>query len=141
MNIGTFDLKKLNVIFGISKITGYSEGDSVSVEEKNPAFNVVVGADGHTDRVRNRSNYLEIVLSLNQTSPTNQILSALHSADRVASTPLPIIIKDGNGTTLITSASAWIEKFPKASFGNESKTREWTIHTSGDYVINIGGNS
>ena len=37
-NIGTFDLRKVNVIFGVAKITGYAEGDSISVDEKNDAF-------------------------------------------------------------------------------------------------------
>lgn len=140
-NIGTFDLRKVNVIFGVAKITGYAEGDSISVDEKNDAFVSTVGADGHTDRVKNNANQLEIVITLTQTSNTNQILSALHTTDRAVGVPLPLIIKDGNGTTLIGATSAWIKKFPKTTFGNEAKTREWTIHTSGDYLINIGGNS
>lgn len=139
-NIGTFDLRKLNVIFGISKITGYAEGDSITIAEKNPAFNTEIGADQHTDRIRNRSNHLIITIRLAQTTKTNQVLSALHSADRLASAPLPIVINDKNGTTLISSLSAWIVGFPEIKYGNESKPREWTIHTSGDYVVNVGGN-
>jgi hypothetical protein len=138
--LGTFDFRKLNVIFGVSQITGFAEGDALKVEEKNPAFNVAGGADGHIDRVKNNANYLEITMSLRQTSPTNQILSAIHLADRAGGGPVPIFIKDKNGTTLFTCAKAWIEKFPSGAFGNEAKTRDWVIHTSSDYVINYGGN-
>lgn len=138
--LGTFDFRKLNVIFGVAQITGYADGDALTVEEKNPAFNIAEGADGHVDRIKNNANSLAITISLRQTSPTNQVLSALHLADRAGGVPLPLLIKDRNGTTLFSAAQAWIEKFPKAAFGNEAKTREWVIHTGSQYVINIGGN-
>lgn len=139
--IGTFDFKKLNVIFGVAKLTGFADGDAVEIAEENPAFNSVVGADGFTDRVKNNANYLTITLRLRQTSPTNQILSGIHIADRVAGAPLPILIKDRLGNTLITAAQAWIEKFPTTAFGNEAKIREWVIKTGSQYLINIGGNN
>lgn len=139
--LGTFDFRKLNVIFGVAQITGYADGDALTVEEDQPAFNSMSGADGHVDRVKNNANSLTITMSLRQTSPTNQVLSALHLADRAGGVPLPLIIKDRNGTTLITTAQAWIEKFPKSAFGNEAKTREWVIKTGSEYVINIGGNN
>lgn len=139
--IGTFDFKKLNVIFGIAKLTGFADGDAVEVAEESPAFNSMSGADGHVDRVKNNANYLTITLRLRQTSPTNQILSAIHIADRVAGTPLPILIKDRLGNTLITASQAWIEKFPTTTFGNEAKTREWVIKTGSDYLVYIGGNN
>lgn len=139
--LGTFDFRKLNVIFGVAQITGYAEGDALIVEEDQPAFNSMSGADGFVDRIKNNANSLTITMSLRQTSPTNQVLSALHLADRAGGVPLPLLIKDRNGTTLITTAQAWIEKFPKSSFGNEAKNREWVIKTGSEYVINIGGNN
>lgn len=138
--IGTFDFKKLNVIFGVAQITGFAEGDALEVDEENDAFNSASGADGYVDRVKNSSNFLTITMRLRQTSPTNQVLSALHAADRAASTPLPLLIKDRSGTTLISAAHAWITKFPKSSFGNETKEREWVIKTGSQYIVNIGGN-
>jgi hypothetical protein len=139
--IGTFDFKKLNVIFGVAKLTGFADGDAVEVAEENPAFNSMSGADGYVDRIKNNANFLTITIRLRQTSPTNDILSALHAADRVSGTPLPLLIKDRSGNTLVTAAQAWIEKFPTAAFGNEAKTREWVIKTGSQYVTFIGGNS
>tara|TARA_R110002050_G_scaffold81700_2_gene174910 strand:- start:16 stop:447 length:432 start_codon:yes stop_codon:yes gene_type:complete len=140
-SIGTFDFKKLSVIFGVSQITGFSEGDAVEIAEENDAFNSVGGADGYVDRVKNNSNFLTITLRLRQTSPTNQVLSGLHNADRLASTPLPILIKDRSGNTLISATAAWIIKHPTTSFGNEAKEREWMIKTGSTYVVNLGGNN
>lgn len=140
-NIGTFDFKKLNIIFGGAQISGFADGDSLSVKEENNAFNSASGADGYIDRVKNNANFLTITIKLRQTSPTNQVLSALHAVDRSQSTPLPLLIKDRLGTTLISTAQAWITKFPDSAFGNEAKEREWTIQTSSVYIMNIGGNN
>jgi hypothetical protein len=139
MYTGTFDLKKVNVIFGVAKITGYADGDAISIEEKEDAFKVAVGADGDADRIRNRANYLEIVLNILQTSPMNQILSAIHTADRAVGIPLPFLLKDNGGSTVIGAGAAWIKGFPKIAMGNDSKSKEWTIHAT-DYLINVGGN-
>jgi len=139
-NIGTFDFKKLSVIFGVAQITGFADGDSVEISEENDAFNSMGGADGHVDRVKNNSNFLTVVLRLRQTSPTNQVLSGLHNADRVASAPLPLLIKDRSGNSLVAAKTAWIVKNPTISYGNEAKQREWTIRTGSDYVVNLAGN-
>mgnify|MGYP003637558745 CR=1 FL=1 len=140
-NIGTFDFKKLNVIFGVAHITGYADGEAVEVTEESPAFNSTGGADGYTDRIKNNANRLNITLRIRQTSPVNQVLSALHNTDRAVSTPLPIIIKDSSGTTLITAKNAWITQHPTITYGNEAQQREWIINTGSDYLINLGGNN
>lgn len=139
-NLGTFDFRKLSVIFGAAQITGFAQGDALEVKEENNAFNVEGGADGFVDRVKNNANFLTITLRLRQTTPANQVLSALHLADRAGGVPLPLLIKDRSGTTLITAAKAWITKFPDAKFGNDTQEREWIIQTGSDYVINLGGN-
>jgi hypothetical protein len=139
-NIGTFDFKKLSVIFGVAQISGFAEGDAVEISEENDAFNSVGGADGGVDRVKNNANFLNITLRIRQTSPTNQVLSGLHNADRAASAPLPILIKDRSGNTLIAAKAAWIVKHATAAFGTEAKQREWMIKTGSDYVVNLAGN-
>lgn len=139
--LGTFDFKKLSVIFGVSQISGFSDGDAVEVSEENDAFNSEGGADGYVDRVKNNNNFLMITLRLRQTSPTNQVLSGLHAADRVAGAPLPLLIKDRSGNTLISAAQAWIVGYPKSiTFGNEPAQREWIIKTGSTYVVNLAGN-
>lgn len=140
-NIGTFDFKKLSVIFGVAQITGFAEGDAVEITEENDAFNSVSGADGHVDRVKNNANFLTIIFRLRQTSPTNQILSALHNADRIASAPLPLLIKDRSGNSLVAAKTAWIVKNPNLTYGNEATQREWTIKTGSDYLVNVAGNN
>lgn len=139
--IGTFDFAKFKVTLGSTPIEGFADGEAVSVVEMNDAFNVGEGADGYIDRVRNKANRLEITITLRQTTPTNDLLSAIHRADRLASTPLPLLIKDNNGTTVIAAPVAWIRKYADIVNGNEANTRIWTIDTGSDYDINVGSNS
>lgn len=139
-DLGTFDFKKLSVILGVSQLTGFADGEALTVSEENDAFNSIGGADGHVDRIKNNNNSLTITVRLRQTSPTNQILSAIHNADRVAGTTLPLLIKDRSGNTLISATSAWIIKHPDTGFGTESSVREWTIKTGSNYVKNLAGN-
>jgi hypothetical protein len=139
-NLGTFDFKKLSVIIGVAQITGFADGDSVEITEENDVFNSVGGADGYVDRVKNNANFLNVILRLRQTSPTNQILSGIHNADRAVSATLPLLIKDRSGNTLIAAKNAWIVKNPSIAYGNEAKQREWTIKTGSDYVVNLAGN-
>jgi len=140
--LGTFDFKKVSVIFGVTPITGFAEGDSIEVSQENDAFNSVGGADGGVDRVRNHSNFLNITLRLRQTSPTNQVLSALHTTDLLSNVTLPFLIKDRSGDTVISATSSWITKFPTSiAFGNEPKAREWVIRTGSNIFVNVGGNN
>lgn len=139
-SLGTFDFKKLNVIFGVAQLSGYADGDAIEIEEADDAFKKMSGADGFTDRIKNNANSLNIIIRLRQASPTNQVLSALHAADRAGGTPLPILIKDRSGTTLVSALQAWIVKFAKITRGTNVGMNEWRIETGSQYVVNIGGN-
>lgn len=139
-SLGTFDFKKFNIILGVTQLSGFADGDAFEVEEADDAFKKMSGADGFTDRVKNNANSLNIIVRLRQSSPTNQVLSGLHAADRAAGAPLPLLIKDRNGTTLISALQAWIPKFPKLVRGTNVNMNEWRIETGSQYVVNIGGN-
>jgi hypothetical protein len=135
----TYDFKKSNIIFGISQITGFADGDAVEIAEANDAFKSEGGADGFVDRVKNANNFLNIKIKLRQTSPANQVLSAIHTADRLAGTPLPFSFTDTQSGDIFTAVEAWIVKFPDIKRGNNVVEHEWMIHTGSDYVSNIGG--
>lgn len=139
-NIGTFDFRKLSLIFGTFHITGFAEGDAIEISEENDAFSSVGGADGGIDRIKNNANFLNVICRLRQTSPTNQVLSGIHNSDRATSLVLPLLLVDSSGATLIGAKAAWIVRNPTISFGTEAKQREWMIKTGSDYVVNLAGN-
>jgi hypothetical protein len=78
---------------------------------------------------------------LAQTSPFNDILSALAAADEVSSTGVfPVILKDNSGTTIVSSGAGWIRKPPTSGFGKEIENREWVIDMAST-IFFVGGNT
>lgn len=138
-DFGTFDFKKLDFILGVTKLEGFSDGSALTIKEVEPTFKTKIGADSSCGRIKNSANYLELNVKLLQTSGANQILTVLHEADKLGNAPLPLIIKDGSGTSLVTAANAWITGYPEIEYGNDLVDRSWTVHAS-DYVLNLAGN-
>lgn len=141
--LGTYDFKKSTIVLGLNQITGFAEGDSVEIEEAEDVFKYATGV-GSSDRVMNNNNYLKIKIKLTQSSPSNQVLSAIHLADRAGGVPLPFsftyVDKNSIGKDVsIGGTTAWIIKFPTIRRGNNTTEHEWMLQTDGDYVINIGG--
>jgi len=140
MALGTFDFKKVYIIFGPKRITGFADGEGCSLKPTGPTYGSVTGADNVTSRIRQYPP-LDISIKLLQTTPTNQDLSLLHDADKAGNTPLEFALFDRSGTTIVTALEAWITGFADISVGSELTIREWKIATSGQWFENVGGNS
>lgn len=137
--IRTFDPKEVSVIFGPYIITGFSE-TKCSVSRAEDAFSLVVGCDGESTRVRNYNRSGTVTLNLQQSSPSNDVLSGIALADEATNAGLmPLLIKDNNGSTLIEATTAYIQKIPDADFGKDASERAWTIMTD-NLVVFLGGN-
>lgn len=141
MGIGTYDLKHMMIVLGNIILEGFAEGESITIEEDGDIFNSKGGADGQTDRVRNNTVGLDIVLRLAQTSKVNDKLSALKTIDEITlKGAVPFFLKDLNGKTLVTAVNCWIKKAPALVLGSEVNEREWTLKTGTKYEIFVGGN-
>lgn len=136
----TLDPKQIIIAFGAIPITGFPDGDFISIVPDGPSFEVVKGADGSVDRA-NKNPIYTVTITIKQTSISNDLLSA-HNALDVATNigAVPLTVKDLNGTSLFFAPQAWIEKVPDAATGNTINTREWIFRTGADSVNFIGGN-
>jgi len=140
-DIGTFDLKRTTTLLGVLPIKSFAKGDSIKIEQEGDDFTSENGADGYTDRIKNNSTSLMITIQLAQTSPVNDLLSALLIADKLTLKGIaPFAFKDLNGTTTISAKSAWLNKHPTVTNGEEGKVREWVIKTGSVYAMFVGGN-
>lgn len=134
----TYDPSKVSVIVGSQPVTGYADGDFVSVERSEESFSLLVGADGETTRAKNANKSGKIKITLMASSASNDYLSALQAADELGgNSPFPILIKDNSGKSLYTAATAWISKPASGTFGKEAGKREWEIAT--DELICFAG--
>ena len=140
MSLKTFDPAEVSVIFGENIIRGFSDSQ-VTVARDNPAWEMVIGADGEATRVKSNDRSGTITLTLQQSSPSNDDLSLIAAADELSNTGLrPVYIKDNLGTSLFTAVSAYIEQVPEAAYGKTQNDRVWVIKTD-NLVANLGGNA
>jgi hypothetical protein len=121
--------------------SGFADGTFIKVERNVDAFSLVVGADGEATRVKSHNRSGRFTFTLQQSSPFNDYLSSLASADETSSTGVaPILVKENGGKTLAQASKAWVVKKSAVEFGKESGTREWIMET-GDMALDVGGSA
>lgn len=140
MAVRTFDPKSVIIAIGGVPMSGFADGTFLEITADTQQFTKVIGADGYATRVKTNNYGGVMTLTLSQSSPSNDVLSALLTADRVSNAGVvPILIKDLSGTTIIFSASGWIQQFPDVAFGNTINNRAWSFDLA-EMDMFIGGN-
>ncbi len=140
MAVASFDPKEVLIIVGGVPISGYADGTFLEITQDVQQFTKTTGADGYTTRVKSNNYGATATITLAQSSPSNDVLSALAAADRLSNNGIfPILIKDMSGSTIIFAGTAWIQQIPDAVFGNEINTRAWVIEMAEADTF-LGGN-
>ena len=138
--VRTFDPKAVVITFGPIIIIGYAEGTFCTVARSGDVFEVSKGADGTVDRVNKNSNNFAVTVTIKQTSPVNDLLSAVQAQDSLSNTgKYPLTVKDINGTTLFFAPQAWIGKDPDPELSDSLTNRPWRFDT-GIAELFQGGN-
>jgi len=129
-----YDPKNVTIIIGGeggSVISGFADGAMVTVARDEDEWTLAIGTDGEGTRSKTNNKSGTIMISLMQSSPSNETLESYALADDVqgGGKPFDIQIKDVNGNKLHHAEQAWIQKRPDAEYGREATAREWTIRT------------
>lgn len=124
------------VIAGGIAISGFADGEAISIERASEDFTTYVGNDGETTRAATNNGLARATITLAQSSESNQYLTGLLLGKSV----FPVMIKDQNGGSIYASEQAYIERQPTASFARDVGTREWIL-VMPDLVWNEGGNN
>lgn len=127
--------KSVSVVVNGTPITGFMDGEFITVTPSVDPAALHVGADGAATKVINADESGTIVLRLKQTSLSNAVLSAL----RATKATFVVIVKDTKGTSIHSGAKAFISGATAVSYGQEITGREWTISV-GTLVDFSGGN-
>jgi len=137
----TYDPKKVAVIVAGVPLGGFADGSFITAERSNDTFSKVSGADGVVSRAKSNDKSGSIKITLQQSSPSNDILSGIQILDEVSNAGVVlIVIQDFSGRTTLVSAFAWIKKPPSAEFSKEISNREWEFECA-DLDIKHGGNA
>lgn len=126
----TYDPARTFVSFGPIILSGFADGDAISIEREGDEESVQVGVDADVVRVINGSRVAKVTVRLQGGSPANTMLRA----QRALRNPvLPqgdhgaFELRDLNSGTLVTSPTAWISKEPLPGLSAEAPVFEWEI--------------
>ncbi|MEH6943387.1 phage structural protein [Bacillus sp. JJ722] len=122
-----YDFKKVSTIVAGFIITGYMDGEPISVEKNEDDVFPHVGADGEVTYAEGADDTGIITLSLKQTSAVLPQLQELRKSKKI----FPISILDSNTRTYKTGGTeARILKMPARTYGTEVQGVEVQIHVA-----------
>lgn len=122
-------------------VGGFSEDAIITIDRNADTFTLYTGADDTNTRIYNANTAGTMTLALQQTSASNDILTALYLQDRDSRNGLfSIQVKDNSGRSNYFAEEAYIGVVPNASYSNSMQTRDWVIHAPRMESIQ-GGNS
>ncbi len=125
-----YDPDQVVILAAGARIQGFADGEYITVEQVSDGFQDVVGTDGEVARSKSNDRRATVTIKLLQTSPSNDVLSAIHRADLDAPNGAGVFafqMMDLQGTSIVHGAKAWIVKFPDTSMDRTAKSREWQI--------------
>ena len=135
-----YDPKLVSMIVGTKIISGFGDGTYIKVSRNEQAYNLKVGVDGEGTRAKNNNRSGKYEITLMMSSASNDDLANLASADELSGTgAVPVLLRDGSGRTVCTSATGWVQKQPDREFEKEANTVTWVIE-SDEVLMFIGGN-
>ena len=129
MALRTYDPKETTITFGNIIFNGFAE-EKVTISYQDDSYDLAIGCDGESTRVRKNNNSAQITITLQQSSPTNDKLSVVSLIDRNTNLGiLPLAIRDNSGTTVAFAPSAYIMKTPDLTLANTNQTCQWVFVT------------
>lgn len=138
--VRTYAPDKILMLVGAVPMTGYAEDTFVEIAPNADLSSIQVGADGEVARSIGTNKTCTVTLTLQQTSPSNDVLSSLIEVDALTGGQLfPLTVQDLLGRSIFVVSQAWISRRPNIAFGREAGTRAWTILTGAPSAWFSGG--
>lgn len=138
-----YDVGEVSIVFaGIVIEGGFAEGEVITIVMEEDAFKVYKGADGSVTRSATHDMTALATLRIQQTSPLNKQLNALHQSDLNAPNGAGVgalEVCDLLGNSLHKATKCWIMKSPDGKYAREAGEREWKIYCA-DMVSESQGN-
>jgi hypothetical protein len=142
-NLKKWNLRNLSIQYGLLTFNGnFGASGALTWAPNEDDYKLLMSADGVGTRCQTNNMSGKFTLKLAQSNEDNALLSAQRLVDLLSSNGAgvaPFIVKDREGSTLITAESAWCMRCPDAEFQQEITERGWTIETDNAIVV-IGGN-
>lgn len=137
-----FDPSEFHIVFGGATMAGFAENSMAKFQFTSPSLTSKVGVDGEVSWSKNMDRRATLTVTLMSTSDTNDLLSAIYTAQRLGVNGGDIAalrVEDGNGRLVITGPEARLIDTPKPDYGKEATEYEWTIEIANCDAF-FGGN-
>ncbi len=139
-SVYTYSPQQVAVIVSGLQITGFADGTFVEISPSADLSSFQVGADGEVARSISSNKTCVVSLTLQQVSPSNDILSGMIEIDSLTGGVLfPVSVLDLRGRTVFVASQCWISKRPTLTFAQEVTDRVWEITTGAPSVWFSGG--
>lgn len=123
----TFNLSEVTISVNGVPVTGFADGDAVSIEPDGELWSKQVGSDGEVLRSRQNQPGGQITFNLQHGSALNSVFDAIYKADLAVGigTQVAIVIADLFSAYVAVSSGAWLMSIPSKSMGREPGAVEW----------------
>lgn len=111
-------------------VRGYSADTFITAARNEDAYSEAVGAQGDVVRVRSNNKSGIVTLSLQAESPVNDLFSTRLALDELTPGGIAtgaLLIKNLQGTTVISAENAYLRKFADVEVGVDASNRSWVI--------------
>lgn len=126
-----YSAKAVNISWNSVPFVGLDENTFLRLTRHSDIRSRVVGAQGDVALTKYADRTGTIEITLMQTSPTNDVLSAImvaqESVDFEGTQVSNFIITDPSGSVMATGINAWLEKAPEISLGKDQNPKTWTF--------------
>ena len=139
MSVNTYSPKDVKIDIGGYVLTGW---ENISVTRTSQGFRTVMGIRGKHTRVPTGDTSATFTITLHQTSPSNDVLSAIHGLDLERGTGrIALTLRDYSGRTVISSDEAYIMGYPEVMYSRDFEFRSWTIFCQSTSEHTVAGNT
>lgn len=125
-----YDASTITTTINQKIVSGYKKGTFVTANPDSDRVNLEVNAQGEPSWALNNDKSGTIVVTLNQTSPWNRILTELSNKRQFFS----IWVDDPTNKEKRGGSQAYISKVADATYSDAVEARTWTIKV-GDFEV------
>jgi len=128
MSLGNYSPKLVTLIVAGVLVQGYADDNFIEITQEEDDFTLYKSVDGPVSRAMNADETVVIKVSLAQTSLSNDHFAGLRKVDKATGIgAFPVMLKELNGTTLYTSATAMFKKNAGKKYGKNVGAVDWEI--------------
>lgn len=126
--VTTYNPEKVLILVNGAPLTGLGEDTAVEITPTSDLSTSKVGIDGDVTRSVGTDRRVDIVIRLMQSSPSNDVLSALIGVDVLTGGRLvAITVQDLLARDVFVCPQSWLTKKPTITYAREAAEREWAF--------------